>query len=70
MSAPTATDPIVGFDRGDLFTDLDRQIGEPIERAVNRYLDRELARQIRRTIVEEIGEKVISFDRVLKEAKT
>lgn len=68
--AQTTTDPIVGFDKGDLLSDIDRQIGDVIERTVNRYLDREMARQIRKVAVEDIGEKIITFDRVLKEART
>lgn len=63
-------DPIVGYDKGDLLSDLDRQMGDAIERAVNRYLPRDIAQQVRREMVKEIGEKVITFDRVLKEAQT
>ena len=69
---PKRTKPaedLIGYDRGDLLTDLDRQIGDVIERAVNRYHDRELARQLRKTTVEDLGDKIITFDRVLKEAK-
>ena len=64
------TDPIVGYDMGDLLTDLDNQMGGTIERTVNRYLDREIARHIRREVVKDIGEKIATFDRVTKEAHT
>ena len=66
----TSTDPIVGYDMGDLLTDLDNQMGGAIERTVNRYLDRELARHIRREVVKDIGEKIAVFDRITKEAQT
>ena len=62
-------DHAVGVDVGDLCAELDQRIGEPIERAVGRYLDRQITKHIRENVVRELAEKIITYDRVVKESK-
>ena len=61
-------DHAVGVDMGDLCAELDQRIGDPIERAVGRYLDKAITRHIRENVVHDLAEKIITYDRVVKES--
>ncbi len=59
----TATEDYTAFDRGDLCSELDRVLGDLIERTMHRYMPRKTAGQVRRNIVQELADKVIDYDK-------
>jgi|SRR6266705_574215 len=61
----TQSEPAVnGFDRGDLLADIDRCVGDAIERVIHRYLPREAAKGMRRGIIDQLGDAIVRFDEV------
>lgn len=59
----TAVEDYTAYDRGDLCSELDRVLGDLIERTMHRYMPRELARATRRNKINELADGVIDYDK-------
>jgi hypothetical protein len=59
----TAIEDYTAFDRGDLCADIDRALGDLIERTMHRYMPKKIAHNVRRAFVSELADKVIEYDK-------
>lgn len=59
----TAIEEYTAYDRGDLCAELDRALGDLIERTIHRYMPREHARDVRRQMCEDLADIVIDYDK-------
>jgi hypothetical protein len=51
------------FDRGDLCADIDRALGDLIERTMHRYMPHDLAQGVRRQLCGDLADIVIDYDK-------
>ncbi len=58
-----AIDDYTAYDRGDLCSELDRALGDLIERVIHRYMPQELAGDVRRQICGDLADIVIDYDK-------
>lgn len=58
----TALEDYTAYDRGDLCSELDRALGDLIERTMHRHMPRKIAQAIRRNLIGELADKVIEYD--------
>ena len=58
-----ATDDYTAYDRGDLCLEIDRALGDLLERVINRYMPRELAADVRQQICGDLADIVIDYDK-------
>lgn len=58
----TALEDYTAYDRGDLCSELDRALGDLIERTMHRYMPRKIAQSIRRNKISELADSVIGYD--------
>jgi hypothetical protein len=59
----TAIEDYTAFDRGDLCADIDRAMGDLIERTMHRYMPRDLAQGVRRQLCGDLADIVIDYDK-------
>ncbi len=50
------------YDRGDLCSELDRALGDLIERTMHRYMPRKIAQSVRRNKINELDDSIIGYD--------
>ena len=58
-----ATDDYTAYDRGDLCSEIDRALGDMLERVINRYMPGDLARDVRHQICGDLADIVIDYDK-------
>ena len=62
VNTETVLEDYTAYDRGDLCSELDRALGDLIERTMHRYMPKKMAHNVRRTTVSGLADKVIEYD--------
>lgn len=63
-------DDYTAYDRGDLCSELDRVLGDLIERTMHRYMPRKIAQSVRRNKISELADSVIGYDQTHGESNS
>ena len=58
-----AIEDYTAYDRGDLCSEIDRALGDLLERTMHRYMPRQIAKEVRRTAIDKLADKVIRYDK-------
>ena len=63
MIEQARADDYTTYDRGDLCSEIDRALGDLLERTMHRYFPRKDAHQVRRHTISDLADKVIDYDK-------
>lgn len=58
-----AIEDYTAYDKGDLCHELDRALGDLIERAMHRYMPKKIAHAVRRATINDLADTVIDYDK-------